>query len=217
MSDATPYTPTSSQIRDYLLSTGWKAAEQSRVAVLWVTEGHSLCLPQSGHMSDCELQQAVFDLSIAESRHPHDVRESILNEAAEQLVAEGDFWECSRDSCWPRAKPAAQWKHTLAWGQCGKAVESTQEPATVHIPRSWTAEDGYPAAGWAPIPLELLVPWAEHLPPADQHQMLAEIAETAPEWRPSVVAEWQRTAEQLADPIRPEDFAKAARPGGLDD
>lgn len=218
--------PTLSQIRDYLLATGWRVADQGETAVLWTIEGHRIRMPLPRHITDYDLSMAIVNLSIAESRPPHDVRESILNEAAEQLVAEGDFWDCSRDSCWPRTKRAAQWKHSLAWGQCGKAVEPLPEPATVYITRSWIAEDGEAAAGWTPVPLTLFAPWAEHLPPADQHQMLDEIAKTVPEWRPSVVAEWQRTAEQLADPIqravllganRHEDFVEAAQPGGPND
>lgn len=141
---------------------------------------------------------------------------------ADILVDQEDFEGCTRRCC-PNGKPPADWVHTLKWGDCGKAEPPPVRPATFDIPVTWTADDGYPSAGWVPVPLTLFAPWAEHLPPEDQHDMLAEVAAATAADRAGIAAEWQRTAEQLADPLRREvllgenvlsDFVEAPRPGG---
>lgn len=103
------------------------------------------------------------------------------------------------------------------------STEPPVKPAVFHIPVTWTATDGYPTAGWESVPVTLFAPWAKYLTPGEQHSMLLEVAEASPNERPEIIADWQRTAGQLADPVRrevllsehvPSDFVEAPRPGG---
>lgn len=136
-------------------------------------------------------------------------------------VPERDYWGCSRD-CWPYITPRSKWRHTLEWGSCAKAVARPAGPATVHVQQVRFTKDG-PAISWTPVLLEVFAPWVAHLPPADQREMLEDVADASPDLRAGVVAEWWRTAEQLADSARrevllgeylPQDFVEADRPGG---
>lgn len=128
-------------------------------------------------------------------------RRSLEEVVADILVDQEGFSGCAR-RCQPRSKPLAEWRHTLKWGDCDKAEPPPAKPAHFDIPVTWTAGDGYPSAGWVSVPVTLFAPWVEHLPPDDQHAMLADVADAKPERRPQVVAEWRRSAEQLADPLR---------------
>lgn len=69
--------PTADQICAYLTATGWSIDETGEAAARWVKPGVSVILlhrPASHHLA-----KAVFDISMAENRHPADVRDDILD------------------------------------------------------------------------------------------------------------------------------------------
>lgn len=55
-----------------------------------------------------------------------------------------DFDGCSSSACRPRNKP---WKHTLQWGLCAHAPESTRPQPTISLLGVFTAEDGNKSIG----------------------------------------------------------------------
>jgi hypothetical protein len=108
--------------------------------------------------------------------------------------------------------------HTYGWGRCELGV---QPMPTLRVSRTYTASDGELAGGFDTFPLALFLPWTVHLPVGEQHQMLAELADTPVQDQPSVLAAWAATADSLSDPTRrdvlfgkfgPADFAEAERP-----
>lgn len=67
--------PTVDQIRAYLLANGWQMGESGRAAYLMVGMGRIRMLHEP---TEYDLGKAVFDISLAEDRHPADVRKDIL-------------------------------------------------------------------------------------------------------------------------------------------
>jgi hypothetical protein len=70
--------PTADQIRAYLLANGWQMGESGSAAYLMVGMGRIRLLHEP---TEYDLDKAVFDISLAEGRHPADVRQDILNGA----------------------------------------------------------------------------------------------------------------------------------------
>jgi hypothetical protein len=68
--------PTADQIRAYLLANGWQVGESGRAAYLMVSMGHTVRMLHKP--TEYDLGKAVFDISLAENRHPADVRKDIL-------------------------------------------------------------------------------------------------------------------------------------------
>jgi hypothetical protein len=68
--------PTADQIRAYLLANGWQMGESGRAAYLMVRMGHTVRMLHEPTVHN--RFQAVFDISLIESRHPADVRKDIL-------------------------------------------------------------------------------------------------------------------------------------------
>jgi hypothetical protein len=108
--------------------------------------------------------------------------------------------------------------HTYKWGRCEFGI---QPMPTLRASRTYIASDGELAALFDTFPLALFLPWTVHLPVGEQHQMLAELADTPDGDRPSVLAAWSVTADSLSDPTRrdvllgkfePNDFVEAERP-----
>lgn len=210
-------TPTVAQVKRYLSQSNWRPQSFGDGTTAWHSPAglHQVMLGSSDADTLSQDGAVLRTIASATGRTLEQVR-------ADVIVDQEDFSGCNR-RCWPRLKPPAEWAHTLRWGDCAKAEPPPVKPAHFDIPVTWTADDGYPSAGWASVPLALFAPWAGHLPPEDQHAMLAEVAGAKPELRPGIVADWQRTAEQLADPLRrevllgenaPSDFVEAPRPGG---
>jgi hypothetical protein len=69
-------TPTADQIRAYLLANGWQMGESGSAAYLMVRMGHTVRMLHEP--TEYDLGKAVFDISLAEGRHPADVRKDIL-------------------------------------------------------------------------------------------------------------------------------------------
>lgn len=217
-------TPTVAQARAYLENLPWypSASSPDGPTVWWQypnATGWHVVIPDwpDDNTRLLERSSAIHVLAEAAQRSLEEI-------VADILVDQDDFAGCTR-RCRPNGKPPAEWRHTLKWGDCDKAKKPPTEPAHFDIPVTWTAEDGYPSAGWTSVPVALFAPWVEHLPPEDQHAMLAEVAQAKPGHRAEVVAAWHRTAEQLADPLRrevllgdnvPSDFVDAPRPGGTE-
>lgn len=216
--------PTVAQVRAYLQHLPWKpnAPFSDGTTVWWQYPNGTGWHVVIGDWPDDDtrlLEHSSVIHVLAEA-----AQRSLDEIVADILVDQEDFAGCTRRCC-PNGKPPADWTHTLKWGDCDKAEPPPVKPAYFDIPVTWTADDGYPAAGWESVPLTLFAPWAEHLCPEDQHAMLAKVAKTRPDERAKVVADWQRTAEQLADPLRrevllgehvPLDFVEAPRPGGAE-
>lgn len=216
--------PTVAQVRRYLERHNWRPGETYDYGTEWrkSPDGRAVVIPDWSD-DDTRLLEHSMVINVLADDAGHTTLDEIYMTVANILVDDEDFWGCSREECWPRNKPESEWAHTLNWGHCAKAAYADMRPATLDIPRVWIGDDGYPVAGWASVPLALLVPWAENLPAADQHTMLEEIATAEADARPELVAQWQRTAEQLADPARrevllgeydPGMFVEAPRPGG---
>jgi len=68
--------PTAEQICAYLHANGWRKGREGKAAYLMVTEGHTVRMLHNP--TEHDRFQAVFDISLAEGRHPADVREAIL-------------------------------------------------------------------------------------------------------------------------------------------
>lgn len=68
--------PTADQIRSYLLANGWRMGSSGRAAYLMVTMGHTVRMLHEP--TEYDLEKTVFDISLAEGRHPADVWENIL-------------------------------------------------------------------------------------------------------------------------------------------
>ena len=68
--------PTADQIRAYLLANGWQMGESGSAAYLMVSMGHTVRMLHKP--TEYDLDKAVFDISLAEGRHPADVRTDIL-------------------------------------------------------------------------------------------------------------------------------------------
>lgn len=68
--------PTVEQIHAYLQANGWRKGKTGKAAYLMVTEGHSIRMLHNPTVHD--RFQVVFDISLAEGRHPTDVQEAIL-------------------------------------------------------------------------------------------------------------------------------------------
>jgi hypothetical protein len=83
---APEYNPTADQIRSYLLANGWVMGKSGRAANLMVTTGYTIRL--LNEPTDRDRGQAVFDISLAEGRHPADVRKSILATPAAETDAQ---------------------------------------------------------------------------------------------------------------------------------
>lgn len=84
-------TLTADQIRAYLLANGWQMGESGRAAYLMVTMGRTIRMLHEP--TEYDLDKAVFDISLAEGRHPADVRKDILacaTTAAPDSPATGD-------------------------------------------------------------------------------------------------------------------------------
>lgn len=216
--------PTVAQVRRYLERHNWRAGETYDYGTEWRQSPGGLCVVMPNWADDdTRLLEHSSVINLLAGAAGHTTLDQIPLTVANMLVDDDEFWGCQRDECWPRNKPESEWAHTFNLGHCLKAHEGEPRPATIDIPRTWIADDGYPAAGWTPVPLTLFAPWVEYLPPADQLEMLAEIADAAEYDRLRMVAEWRRTAEQLADPLRrevlfgdngPADFMEAPRSGG---
>lgn len=73
-------TPTAEQIRGYLLANGWQMGDSGSAAYLMVTQGHTVRMLHNP--TEYDLGKAVFDIALAENRHPADVRASILSYVA---------------------------------------------------------------------------------------------------------------------------------------
>lgn len=216
--------PTVAQVRAYLEHLPWYPNMPfSDAATVWWqypnATGWHVVVPDWPDNDTRLLKRSSVIHVLAEA-----AQRSLEEIVADILVDQEDFAGCTR-RCWPRTKPPAEWAHTRKWGDCDKAEKPPTKPAHFDIPVTWITDDGYSAAGWASVPVSLFAPWVEHLPPDDQHAMLADVAGAEPERRAEVVAEWQRTAEQLADPLRrevllgenlPSDFVEAPRPGGAE-
>lgn len=69
-------TPTADQIRAYLLARGWRMGESGSAAYLMVALGHTVRMLHEP--TEYDRGKAVFDISLAERRHPADVRDDIL-------------------------------------------------------------------------------------------------------------------------------------------
>jgi len=69
--------PTADQIRAYLTATGWTIGDSGRAAALWVRYGARVRLVHQPN--DYDLDKVVFDIAIAEDRHPADVHGDILD------------------------------------------------------------------------------------------------------------------------------------------
>lgn len=76
--------PTVDQIHAYLLANGWQMSESGTAAYLMVSLGHSIRMLHKPTASD--RFQTVFEISLAEGRHPADVRKDILEVAARPAV-----------------------------------------------------------------------------------------------------------------------------------
>lgn len=190
--------PTVAQVRAYLKHLGWHPCKPfaDGATVWWQypnATGWHVVIPDWAD-DDTRLLERSSAIGILADATGRTLEEA----AADIIAADQDFWGCSRD-CWPRSTPPAEWIHTLEYGRCGQASEPLPGPATLDIPATWIAEDGYPSASWASVPLTLFAPWAEHLPPEGQRAMLAEVAVVEPWHREDVVAQWRHTAEQLAN------------------
>lgn len=212
-------TLTVAQVKRYLQHSDWREEHHHGGIAVWQSPSGKHQVMLNAPDGDTLLGQGMVLHTIACA-----TGRTVEQAAVDVAVDQEDFWGCTR-RCWPRSKPPAEWAHTLKWGDCDKAEQPPVKPAHFDIPVTWTADDGYPSAGWSSVPVTLFAPWAEHLPPEDQHAMLAEVAAAKPDSRPAIVAEWQRTAEQLADPLRrevllgenvPLDFVEAPRPGGAE-
>lgn len=219
-----PDLPTIAQVRAYLERHNWRAGQIYDYGTEWRQSpgGVSIVMPDWPD-DDTRLLKHSMVINVLADAAGHFTIDQIPLTVADIVVDDQDFWGCSRDECWPRNRAEREWRHTLNWGHCAKATEADAQPATLDIPRVWTADDGYPAAGWASVPLTLFLPWSEYLPHVDQRVMLDEIADAGPEGRARILAEWRRTAEQLADPQRrevllgahdPDDYVEAPRPEG---
>lgn len=212
-------TPTIAQVKRYLLHNGWREERHHGAITVWRSPAGKHQVMLSAADDDKLLERGTVMCTIASA-----TGRTVEQAAADVVVDQAEFSGCTR-RCWPRSKPPAEWTHTRKWGDCGKAEKPPTKPATFDIPVVWTADDNYPAAGWTSVPVTLFAPWAGHLSPEDQHAMLAEVAGSKPELRPGIVADWRRTAEQLADPLRreallgkyvPSGFVEAPRPGGAE-
>lgn len=212
-------TPTVAQVKRYLSQCNWRPQSFGDGTTAWHSPGglHQVMLGSSG--ADVLREDGAVLRTIASA-----TGRTLEQVCADVAVDQDDFTGCTHRCC-PIGKPPAEWVHTLRWGYCDKAEPPPVKPARFDISVTWTADDGYLSAGWASVPVALFAPWADHLPPENQHAMLAEIAKAKPELRAGIVADWQRTAEQLADPLRrevllgehvPSDFVEAPRPGGAE-
>lgn len=98
--------PTADQIRAYLLANGWQMGESGRAAYLMVSMGHTIRMLHEP--TEYDLGKAVFEISLAEGRHPADVRQDILNGAAalpdEQQPAEATGGEQAQDGALERLR-----------------------------------------------------------------------------------------------------------------
>lgn len=68
--------PSVEQIHAYLVARGWRMGESGRAAYLMVALGHTVRMLHEP--TEYDLDKAVFDISLAERRHPADVRKDIL-------------------------------------------------------------------------------------------------------------------------------------------
>lgn len=68
--------PTADQIRAYLLANGWHVGESGHAAYLMVALGHAVRMLHEP--TERDRGEAVFQISLAERRHPADVRKAIL-------------------------------------------------------------------------------------------------------------------------------------------
>lgn len=87
VTEASGRVPTADQIRAYLLANGWEMGDSGSAAYLMVTKGYRVRMLHEP--TEHDLFQAVFDIALAENRHPADVRESILGKDASPAVNEG--------------------------------------------------------------------------------------------------------------------------------
>lgn len=69
--------PTADQVRRYLAVTGWDIGTQGAAATRWIRRGSSVRMVHKP--SERDLDETVFQISIAENRHPADVRNDILD------------------------------------------------------------------------------------------------------------------------------------------
>jgi hypothetical protein len=69
--------PTADQIRRYLAVTGWDIDAQGAAATRWIRGGSSIRMAHEP--SELGLSDVVFQISLAENRHPADVRDDILD------------------------------------------------------------------------------------------------------------------------------------------
>lgn len=74
--------PTVDQLHAYLLARGWQMGDSGRAAYLMVAMGHSVRMLHEP--TEYDRDKAVFDISLAEGRHPADVRQDILAEAPKE-------------------------------------------------------------------------------------------------------------------------------------
>lgn len=86
--------PTADQIRAYLLANGWRMGESGSAAYLMVALGHTVRMLHEP--TERDRGEAVFQISLAERRHPADVREDILKLATEPQDPPPDLAEQMR-------------------------------------------------------------------------------------------------------------------------
>lgn len=69
--------------------------------------------------------------------------------------------------------------HTLIWGRCERAPESSRPEPTLMLGRVYTAEDGYPAVRFDSIPVSVLATRIEQVLVRAWSQLGADIASAA--------------------------------------
>ena len=189
-----PEPPTVAQVCAYLARHGWRRHTETGGSTIWHgPSGWQAIIPDWPDDDTRLLEHSSAIAVIAE-----DAGRTIEQIVADIAVDVRGFEGCNR-RCWPYQTPESEWRHTLRWGSCARAAPPEDTPATLDIPRTWTAGDGYPAAGWVSVPLELFAPWARYLPPSEQHRMLEQIAGTRPDDRAGLVATWRLVAEGVAE------------------
>lgn len=123
--------PTADQIRAYLLANGWHRGESGRAAYLMVTLGHTVRMLHEP--TEYDLDKAVFDISLAEGRHPADVRDDVLNVATEPADPATNLTE--------RMRHQQLGVYRLFWKTGGSSVASvgaTYDGTRWYAPANWT-------------------------------------------------------------------------------
>ncbi|ACU71919.1 hypothetical protein Caci_3010 [Catenulispora acidiphila DSM 44928] len=126
--------PTADQIRTYLLANGWEVGEFGRAAYLMVTKGHTVRMLHEP--TEYDRDKAVFDIALAEGRHPADVHQDILNLRVPAITEEADLGKQMRH----RALGA----YRLFWKSGGSSVAVVGQlysGARWYACANWTSPD----------------------------------------------------------------------------